>query len=302
MFTVGPLYHFTYMVNDLDAVDTWYDVIFNALHIKRSRELEAKRDASFVVIGDVILEAMAVATDLAGAERSALAKFRSRFGEHPHSIAMFVDDLNETCDRLMARGIRLSETNGTPIGTDRPIATQWIWTHPKDTRAQFEFATIPPFHYDPRLHPSWTGDYWRHHPLGIEGLSHLTVLVRDIDTAGAIYCDAFGGEQLHRETTENGHSAYYALGSNVVIEALQPTAHDSPERRDLERCGEGIFGLTLAVRDVARAVDYLDSKHQVIARAQEHSVTLEPTTTFGLGFSFSQRRIPNDRRDIAHGA
>jgi extradiol dioxygenase family protein len=293
-FRIDRLYHLTHVVHDLDAVDRWHDDLFVALHVKRNRDEVAQRDASFVVIGDIILEAVSV-LDTGRVGPSPLAKFRDRFGERLHSVAMFVDDVAHAGHDLTRRGFRLFDVVGKQV--DGTGVVPWIWTHPKETHALFEFAEVPEFHWDPRFHPSWTGDFWREHPLGIERTSHLTVLVHDIDTVRAIYVDAFGCGSLHREEIAGERrSEFYSFGPDLVLEALQPLRPDSLESRQLEQHGEGAFGFTFTVQDLDRAVRHLESKAQPIAWADADTVVLDPDHAFGLGIGFTVRKIPNDHR------
>jgi len=289
-------------VDDLDTVDQWFDDVFCALHVKRSSEPLAMRDATFVVIGDLLMEAMKVA-DIPGAERSPLGRFHARVGEHLHSIAMFVESVDDTADTLAAKNIRLLDIAGRPIGPERPVPTPWMWTHPKDTKATYEFAEMPRFHYDPRFHPSWRGEFWREHPLGIEFTSHISVVVRSLDDAQRIYADAYGGTLLHTSTDAagGGRHAYYTLGPDIVIEAVEPRGNRSLEARELERCGEGIFGVTFKVRDLESAAAHLQHNEQVLIEHSSDTIVLDPAHTFGMAIGFTTRALPNERRRVGEG-
>ena len=57
-----------------------------------------------------------------------------------------------------------------------------VWTHPRETPGQLEFAIIERNTIDPRLQPAWSNEFWRErHPLGIERASHITTVVRDLE-------------------------------------------------------------------------------------------------------------------------
>ncbi len=289
MFNIGRTYHLTHVVSDLDAADAWYDDIFCALRVYRNRSEAAMRDASVVVIGNCIIEAVQPAP-LPGTERFAIGKFHARFGQHMHSIAMFTDSLPDMCDRFLDHGVRLSDTYGKPITERRSART--LWTHPKDTHALLEFAALPRFHWDPRFHPSWSSDFWRRHPLGIRELAHVTVLFRDVTAAHRIYGEMLGGQLLHTEEVAGERkSAFYSLGPEIVIEALQPLKAVSVEGQDLARHGEGIVGLTFQVDDVRAAADYLKMKGQTVIERDSESITLDPACSFGMVIGFSERKI-----------
>jgi len=66
-------------------------------------------------------------------------------------------------------------------------------------------------------------EFWRKHPLGVTELSHVTVLFRDLNAAHRIYGEVLGGDLLHSEEIPGERrSAFYTLGPEVIIEALQP--------------------------------------------------------------------------------
>jgi len=301
VFNVGSLYHLCHVVDDLDAVDEWYDSVFGALHVKHSSEPSAMRDASFVVIGDLLLEAMKM-SDLPGAERSPIGRFRAKYGEHLHSVAVFVDSVDDAADTMAGCGIRLFDIAGGPIGDERPVPTPWVWTHPKDTRGTYELARMPEFHYDPRFHASWSGKYWREHPLGILLTSHITVLFSDIHDAEPLFVGAFGGELLHSEQIAGlGHCAYFTLGPDVVIQAVQPLDPATVAGQELAQRGEGLFGFTFAVQDVRSAARHLQQVGQRVTWADSDTVVLERAQAFGISIGFTEWRIPNDQRRTGVG-
>jgi hypothetical protein len=81
-----------------------------------------------------------------------------------------------------------------------------------------------------------------------------------------------------------------------VIEAAQPLSPSSPEGRDLEEAGEGIYALTFKTKDLKRAADYLQSKKQRIELEVADSLVLNRDDSFGMVLRFTQRRLPNDPR------
>jgi len=173
-----------------------------------------------------------------------------------------------------------------------------VWTHPKDTHGAIEFAQVEDFSIDVRLHPSWSSAFWRdRHPLGIERASHITVVVRDLDKAKTFYLGVLGGKLLHEEEIA-GHkkSAYVAVGEDTVVELAQPLSSQSPEARDLERAGEGLYAVTFKTRDLTRAAEFLESKKQRIESRSPDALVLNRNDTFGIGIAFTERRIPNDAR------
>jgi catechol 2,3-dioxygenase-like lactoylglutathione lyase family enzyme len=161
-----------------------------------------------------------------------------------------------------------------------------------------EFAKSGDYTKDPRLQPGWSTALWRdQHPLAIERTSHITVLVRDLREATALYQDVLGGKLFHDEETP-GHkrSAFFAIGEDTVIEAAHPLSTSSPEARDLDQAGEGIYSMTFKTRDLNKAANFLRSKQQRIETQDADSLVLARGSAFGMTVAFTQRSIPNDPR------
>jgi catechol 2,3-dioxygenase-like lactoylglutathione lyase family enzyme len=296
LFKIGKEFHLLHVVSDLDTVDGWYDEVFAARRFVRNSMKAAMRKASLVLIGDFVMEPAQPLRRAPGWEKSALGKFYSRYGQHFHSIAWYVDDLAETCARLTERKIRLFDMVGNAVAEPSPHDGA-VWTHPQDTHAAFEFAAVPKFFIDPRLQPGWSTTFARDaHPLGIEGASHLTMLFRDLDEARRVYEQALGGTPIHEEETPGRkRSVFYAVGEDTMIEAAQPLSPTSPEGLDMERAGEGIFSVTFKTKDAKRAAGHLRSKRQRVAE-DGGSLVIDREDAFGMVLGFTEGKIPNDPR------
>src|SRR5579875_1006523 len=297
MFKIGKLFHLTHVVDSLRAADQWYDEVFSACRYYRGYMRAAMRNASVLAIGDTPFEAIQTAP-VPGAENSAIGKFHARYGQHFHSIAWYVDSIKDTFNQLSKHNVRQVDMVGRPARGPFGKRNIAVWTHPKDTHGAIEFAEVEDFSIDVRLHPGWSSAYWRdRHPLGIEGASHITVVVRDLDKAKAFYRDVLGGKPLHEEQTA-GHkkSAYIAVGEDTVVELAQPLSPQTPEARDLEHAGEGLYAVTFKTKDLTRAAEFLQSKKQRIETHSADTLVLNRNDTFGIGIAFTERRIPNDPR------
>jgi catechol 2,3-dioxygenase-like lactoylglutathione lyase family enzyme len=297
MFKIGKLFHLTHVVDNLRAADEWYDDVFSACRYYRGYMKAAMRNASVLAIGDTPLEAIQTAP-VAGAENSAIGKFHARYGQHYHSIAWYVDSIEQTFNQLSRHKVRQVDMVGRPAKGPFGKRNIAVWTHPKDTHGAIEFAQVEDFSIDVRLHPSWSPAFWRdRHPLGIERASHITVVVRDLETAKTFYQDALGGKLLHEEENA-GHkkSAFLAVGEDTVVELAQPLSENSPEARDLERAGEGLYAVIFQTKDLNRAAEFLQSKKQRIESRTADSLMINREDSLGIGMGFTQRRIPNDPR------
>ncbi len=297
MFKIGKLFHLTHVVDNLREADQWYDDVFSACRYYRGYMRAAMRNASVLAIGDCPMEAIQTAP-VPGAENSAIGKFHARFGQHFHSIAWYVDSIEDTFNQLSKHNVRQVDMVGRPARGPFGKRNIAVWTHPKDTHGAIEFAQVEDFSIDVRLHPSWSSAFWRdQHPLGIERASHITVVVRDLGKGKAFYQDVLRGELLHEEELP-GHkkSAFVAVGEDTVVELAQPLLAQSAEARDLEHAGEGLFGVTFKTTDLARAAQFLESKNQRAEWRGVDTLVINREDSFGIGVGFTQRKIPNDPR------
>jgi catechol 2,3-dioxygenase-like lactoylglutathione lyase family enzyme len=294
MFKIGKEFHLLHVVSDLDAADEWYDRIFAVRRFVRNYMKAAMRKASLVLIGDFVMEP-AQPVQKPGWEKSALGKFYTRYGQHFHSIAWYVDDLRQTSIDLSNHKIRMFDMVGNPV--TEAVRGDAVWTHPQDTHAAFEFAIAPKFFIDPRLQPAWSTEFARdQHPLGIERASHLTVLFRNLDDARGVYGEALGGKLIHQESSQTKRSLFFAVGEDTIIEAAQPLVASSHEGQDLERAGEGIFSVTFKTKDLNRAAEHLRAHKQRIEFDGANTLIINRDDAFGMVIGFTDRSIPNDPR------
>ena len=294
MFKIGKLFHLTHVVDDLEAVDEWYDDVFSVTRFYNGYEELAGRNASLIAIGDVIMEPMMPAR-VEPLKNPSVKKFHDRFGQHFHSIAWYVDDVEAISARLNEKSLRLYNIVGKPVAP--PYKTAAIWTHPRQTHGQLEFALSGDYIADPRLVSDWSNDPWRQHPLGIERASHIGVVVRDLSAAKRLYCDVLGETLIHEEQVGGRkHSAFVAVGEDTIVELIQPLSPTSPEGRELEQNGEGIYSLIFKTADLGQAQAFLKSKQQLPEEDDADTIIVGPDQAFGMVVGFTQRMLPNDPR------
>jgi catechol 2,3-dioxygenase-like lactoylglutathione lyase family enzyme len=162
-----------------------------------------------------------------------------------------------------------------------------------------EFITAGSFDVrDVRLQADWSAAFWRNqHPLGIELASHITVLIRDLQAAKTLYQDILRGTLIHEgETAGQKKSLFFTVGKESVIEAAQPRSATTPEGRELQQAGEGLYALTFQTKDLKQAADFLQSKRQRIEWQGSDAFMLNRDDAFGLVIGFTQQAIPNDPR------
>jgi hypothetical protein len=118
----------------------------------------AGRDASLVAISDVVLEPMTPARG-EPLRNPSVKRFHERFGQHAHSIAWYVDDVHAISARLDDAGFRLFNLVGKQVKP--PHKASAVWTHPRETSGQLEFAVYGDYLLDPRMKAGWSSDRWR---------------------------------------------------------------------------------------------------------------------------------------------
>ena len=111
-------------------------------------------------------------------------KFHDRFGQHLHSIAWYVDDVQAISTQLDQAGFRLFNIVGKQVKPPHKAAA--VWTHPRETPGQLEFAVYGDNLADPRMKPGWSSDRWGKHALGIEGASSIGIVVADLASTPAL--------------------------------------------------------------------------------------------------------------------
>src|SRR6266851_606912 len=295
MFKIGKLFHLTHVVDDLAAVDKWYDEVFAVNRFYHGYEKLAGRDASLIAIGDVIMEPMSPAR-IENLRNQSDKKFHDRFGQHFHSIAWYVDDVADISQRLDQHNFRLFDIVGKQVKP--PHKATAIWTHPRETPGQLEFALPGDFTPDPRMKSDWSSAYWRdQHPLEIERASHMTIVVRDLPAAKRLYVDVLNGKLIHEtEAAGRRRSAFVAVGEDSVVELAQPLATDSAETRDMEQNGEGIHALTFKTKNLKNAAEFLRSRGLRPETDATGSISLGASQAFGMVIGFTDQPLQHDPR------
>jgi catechol 2,3-dioxygenase-like lactoylglutathione lyase family enzyme len=303
---IGKLFHIIHMTGDLPALEAWYDDIFSVRRgfMDHSYVPGLKRDASLLVLGDAVIEAMSPAFRAEGWDTVPLGKFYKRFGAHWHSIAWYTDDASDLHRRCAEAGIRAffdgPEAHGPEAhGNDAPPFPPMV-THPKDTFTQLEFMQESALEkLDPRLRPDWDPDWWvNNHPLGLRRLAYTTVVTGDLAGAKRVYADVLGGTPLHDNVSELTGTAnsYIAMGDETIVELATPVRDGTIAAADLAAWGNMHHAAAFAVADLDRAASYLESSGIKVAERDERTLLTDPATTHGVPFRWTTWTVPGDPR------
>jgi methylmalonyl-CoA epimerase len=93
-------------------------------------------------------------------------------------------------------------------------------------------------------------------------LDHIGVAVRGLSEALQFYRDALGLDVSPpiEVPTEHVRAVFVAVGGSASIELLEATSPESPIARAIERRGEGLHHVTLAVDDLQAALVQLKAR------------------------------------------
>jgi catechol 2,3-dioxygenase-like lactoylglutathione lyase family enzyme/extradiol dioxygenase family protein len=297
---LGRFFHLIHVVDDVRAADDFYDRVFGRqCFMTRQWGETEKRWATLGLIGDFMMETIEPSSDPADAGMP-LSRFHARFGQHLHSLAWFFDE-HERLDLyrlLRAQGIRVARPGGGFFAREEEVGAT-MFTHPKDTHGLLEFQALDERwrSYDPRAAPEWSDEFWRsEHPLGLDGPSHLTTVVADLDRAVSVYREALAGRVLHEETTDDARSAYLLVGLDTVVELAEPRRPDTELGRELAANGELPHAVTWRVRDLEAAERHLEKEGVGVRDRTDDTLTLDPVDAFGAVLRLTIRRVPADPR------
>lgn len=167
-------------------------------------------------------------------------------GEGFYVLSIEIPSLEEAKAQLGGKGVRL-------VNTEAPRGP--IFIHPRNAHGMFIQLTQ-------RVWPDNTSGQPEHgfHPdAAYRWLDHVVVAVKDRDEAIATYTDTLGFT-LDRITVSEAlgiKQAFLRLEDGGVIELAEPLGPETPVGRALERRGEGVYLIALAVKDVATRVQAL---------------------------------------------
>ncbi|MBW8824895.1 MAG: VOC family protein [Acidobacteria bacterium] len=297
---VREFFHLMHIVDDFDAAEAFFGDLFSPVTFvpKHWSDLD-KRFASLARVGDdFVLELMEVST-LDADQSAPLPKFRSRFGQHFHSLSWLIDDddVQAVFDELRS-SVRVVDPTGGLFPHEGPAtAPRVMFTHPRDTFGQLEFMTASFGRAaDPMHAPGWSSSFWHdEQPLGIQRTSHLTTMVSDLARAKEVY-GLFGGRVFHEQTDDEAARAYVFVGNQTVVELAQPISADSQIAKDQQHTTDLPHAATFAVRDLDAVERHVEKLGVRVAERSGETLLLEPDDCFGALYGFTTAPVPNDPR------
>lgn len=194
-------------------------------------------------------------------------------GEGFYVASIEIDSLADAISTLEPRGVRLLNTQA-----ERGP----IFVHPRNAHGMLIQLTQrgPDFHHEPN-----DSQY--------AFFDHMVLAVRDRDEAIATYRDVLGFQFDRTAVSEplGIKQAFFRFSDGRVLELAEPLGPETPVGRALERRGEGLYLIALAVRDRAATVAELQSKGiQLIGADQpDGQVFIHPRSTKGVLYQLVER-------------
>jgi len=303
----SPLFHSTLVCEDFEEAR---DILSRLFDTKAwDGGVWAGRNAVFVPVGDVWVEAMMPANQQEG--RGSLKHFLGRIGEHWHSLAWHVKGVQSLADRMRMAGVRIFDSElksiygevpaHGPFPTGEmgpPMPPDWtsrvFFTALKDSHGGLEFVepSIPhPFlpRREPITRPEPGG-------LGITRSTHNSFVVAELDDAVDFWLRVIGAAIVgHGNNPAAGtRSTFVGFGGGIgnIVELAQPVSAGGA-RQDLEKCRVDMLHAShFHVLDLAHARKRLEAKGFAVEWANDHQFVLEPSSTLGARFGFTDLTSP----------
>jgi methylmalonyl-CoA epimerase len=133
--------------------------------------------------------------------------------------------------------------------------------------------------------------------LAVGRIDHLGIAVKSLEAAYPLYQSALSLplHEVEEVADQQVRTAVFPVGESR-IELLEPTSSESPVAKFIEKRGEGIHHVALAVPDVAQALQHLkDQGYQLIDQAPRQGAGgaligfVHPKSTHGVLLELCQR-------------
>ncbi len=295
-FRIGKLFHLTPLVDSIGDAEFFFNSVFSPLCMMRNYSPHWHRHGAVYVIAETAIEPMQPLPPRDGEAATSWFRYMEKHGPHVHNMAFYVENAPALAARLAEAGVRT--TNG---GT-----RETVFTHPKDTPGMLEFQeTAGEFRtdlQDPRFSEHWPrfrGDFWAdRHPLGLERMSHVTVVVADVGAAMRFYTDVLDAVALDDQASSvaDAEASFVMVGEDTVLELVHPRDPSSVLAQELETVGQCVTGVTFTVRDLHKLADRFELLSVPVLSVGEHEILLDRARTWNTDYRFTDRTLAGDPR------
>src|SRR5262249_18611337 len=140
--------------------------------------------------------------------------------------------------------------------------------------------------------------FWGGHRLGLDRMSHVTVVVNDAIAAERFYVDLLDAAPLPDQaaTHVDATSRFVMVGEDTILELLSPLDPDSRAGRDLAEAGESVISVTFTIQNVASALQVLTRADAPIVTRTDHDIVFDVERTWGCEYHLTTRVLAGDPR------
>ncbi len=127
--------------------------------------------------------------------------------------------------------------------------------------------------------------------MAIKGIDHIVIRVKDLDAAIESYSNLGMALTRRLETPAIGKQAIFRFGDDSFLELVAPLTPDSAVGRAIEKHGEGIHTIALAVDNIDETVDDLTQRGAPVIRAEglDTIAFVHPRSTHGVLLQVQQK-------------
>ena len=297
-FRLGKLFHLTPLVDSIADAEFFFNSVFAPLCSMRGYSSHWHRHGAIYLIAETSIEPMEPLPPPPGESGTSWFRYMDKYGPHVHNIAFYVENAPALAARLAEAGVRT---------TDGGTADSTVFAHPKDTPAMLEFYDpgdpARAILNDPRFSPHWPplrDDFWpRRHQLGLERLSHITVVVRRPRGRGARSTSTCSTRcrsttRSRRWRTPTRASCWSARTPSWSW--CTPATRRRPRRGELDTVGQCVIGVTFKVRDIEQASEHLTRQEAPVLTVTEHEILLDRKRTWNTDYRFTDVGLVGDPR------
>ena len=291
MLAIEKLIWVTHSVRDVQtriALEKFYLDIFAAQTFWDARPVQGlERDETLILIGKLMIIPIAPMETGSG-----IGRLLVQNGHRFLAIALKVPDVKQADAHLARHGMKR-------VYFDPVFYNTFFWTDGAEScHTPYEICQVE-MPNDLRLRPSWSPDWWRdEHPLGIEKLSSVATVVRDLDAAKKFYRDVFEFKPLHERIIESEGAKVAAFwASDFIFEVMQTMGKGTLLDDYLVKYPDGgVYSVNFKVKSPPKAAEYLKSKGLRLVGDPRSRFSIDPRDAFGAVFTFVGEELPNDPR------
>ena len=141
-------------------------------------------------------------------------------------------------------------------------------------------------------------------------IEHIGIAVKDIEAANATYNAVLGSEHYKTESVESEgvNTSFFKIGESK-IELLAATNPDSPIAKFIEKRGEGIHHIAIAVDDIKAEIARLENEGFKLTNTEAKKgadnklvAFMHPKSSHGVLVELCQEKSPSPALPKGEGA